>query len=82
VPGPAWAAAEIQRMLTMQAAENSVRSRTPSSRRSFGVFAATGVGGVDTICEIGRSLFLGSRLASWTGAWIPRLLPALGATIR
>ena len=39
-------------MLTMQAAEKSVRSRTPSSRRSFGVFVAARLGGVEAIWEI------------------------------
>jgi hypothetical protein len=52
VPGPAWAAAEIQRMLTMQAAENRVRSRTPISRRSLGIFPAAREGGLDVICEM------------------------------
>src|ERR1700739_4956571 len=57
VPGPACAAAEIQRMLIMQATENNVRSRTPSSRRSFGVFAAVREVVGDAICEIGRLCF-------------------------
>jgi hypothetical protein len=56
VPGPAWAAAEIQRMLTMQAAENRVRSRPPISRRSLGMFPATREGGLDVICEMGALL--------------------------
>src|SRR6201996_8232632 len=52
VPGPAWAAAEIQRMLTMQAAENRVRSRTPISRRNLGIFPSASEGGLDVIWEM------------------------------
>ena len=58
VPGPAWAAAEIQRMLTMQAAQKSVRSRTPSSRRSFRALLVSDfrLGGVEAIWEMGDPL--------------------------
>ena len=39
-PGPAWAAAGIQRVPTMQVMANNVRSRSPSSRFSCGALSS------------------------------------------
>jgi hypothetical protein len=41
-PGPAWAAEAIQRVPMMQATTKSVRSRSPSSRRSVTGAAISG----------------------------------------